>query len=284
MGFLDKVKNMFTEEVEEEVKVEQIKSEPQKRESESVVSKRNFDEPAQRLRSFKEYEIEPEEKEVKKPVFFNDNDFADLIKEEKKSENLEPKKEKREAYSKYKEEPKIVENKHVFKPSPIISPVYGVLDKNYKKEDIVSKKEESYTKIEGKVTVDSVRHKAYGSLEDELENTLFGKNSIFFNNDEENKEEETPIFFEELERDAEETAEGYMSDYEEEQVDKQEEKIKELEDLTLNIGKELDDLLNKKGELENNKKKEQEEKNDDDDDLEDDLFDLIDSLYEGEDE
>lgn len=34
----------------------------------------------------------------------------------------------------------VEEPKKVFKPSPIISPVYGVLDKNYHKEDIVTKK------------------------------------------------------------------------------------------------------------------------------------------------
>ena len=33
-----------------------------------------------------------------------------------------------------------VEEKKSFKPSLIISPVYGVLDKNYHKEDITSKK------------------------------------------------------------------------------------------------------------------------------------------------
>ena len=34
------------------------------------------------------------------------------------------------------------EEKTGFKPSPIISPIYGILDKNYKKEDVVQKKEE----------------------------------------------------------------------------------------------------------------------------------------------
>ena len=32
------------------------------------------------------------------------------------------------------------ETKRIFKPTPIISPVYGVLDKNYKKDEITSKK------------------------------------------------------------------------------------------------------------------------------------------------
>ena len=54
-----------------------------------------------------------------------------------------------------------------FKPSPVISPVYGVLDKNYKKEDIVIRNEEK--KI---IDVDSVRKKAFGTLEDDIEKTL----------------------------------------------------------------------------------------------------------------
>ena len=39
-------------------------------------------------------------------------------------------------------ERKVVEDRKVFRPSPIISPVYGVLDKNYRKEEIVDKNKE----------------------------------------------------------------------------------------------------------------------------------------------
>ena len=51
-----------------------------------------------------------------------------------------------------------------FRPSPIISPIYGILDKNYKKEDVVSKKEvritSNYTRRN--MNVDDIRNKAYG--------------------------------------------------------------------------------------------------------------------------
>ncbi len=58
-----------------------------------------------------------------------------------------------------------------FKPSPIISPVYGVLDKNYTKEEIRERSE--YVRHNpSDMNYDSVRRKAYGTLEDELENTL----------------------------------------------------------------------------------------------------------------
>ncbi len=59
------------------------------------------------------------------------------------------------------------EEKTYFKPSPIISPIYGILDKNYKKEDVVQKKEirltTNYTR--SNVSVDDVRNKAYGDKE-----------------------------------------------------------------------------------------------------------------------
>lgn len=57
-----------------------------------------------------------------------------------------------------------------FKPSPIISPIYGVLDKNYKREEIREKKEvriSSFSRDE--LDVDAVRRKAYGDLTDELQ-------------------------------------------------------------------------------------------------------------------
>ena len=61
------------------------------------------------------------------------------------------------------------------KPSPIISPIYGILDKNYKKEEIVTRKEvrlsSSYSRE--KLNVDEVRNKAYGKLEDEIEEASF---------------------------------------------------------------------------------------------------------------
>lgn len=62
------------------------------------------------------------------------------------------------------------EERSYFKPSPIISPIYGILDKNYKKEEIVSKREvrltSSYTREN--VSVDDVRRKAFGDLSDDI--------------------------------------------------------------------------------------------------------------------
>ena len=61
----------------------------------------------------------------------------------------------------------------IFKPSPVISPVYGVLDKNYTREEIIERQENITRTTNPKdMNYDAVRRKAYGTLEDELENTL----------------------------------------------------------------------------------------------------------------
>ncbi len=68
------------------------------------------------------------------------------------------------------------EDKTIFKPSPIISPIYGILDKNYTKDDVKEKKEVRLTTYSrSNVSVDDIRNKAYGvSEEPELvEDTKF---------------------------------------------------------------------------------------------------------------
>lgn len=51
-----------------------------------------------------------------------------------------------------------------FRPSPIISPIYGILDKNYRKEEVITKRETKVvTTIHGKPDLDSIRNKAFGS-------------------------------------------------------------------------------------------------------------------------
>ena len=236
MGFFDKVKNMFTEEVEDDVKVEKIQKEVTHVEIESPKVAESID--------FDMMDEEIEEDTFSRPVFFDDNDFDDLKEEPKKEEIKEEIKEEKELYGIKMEEKK--EEKKVFKPTPIISPVYGVLDKNYHKEDIVSKNE---VKEEIEPSIDTIRNKAYGTLEDELENTLFGNNSVLFKKA---LEEEV----EELERLDDDVLANFTDD----------------------ISKELDELLEKKEKYIEPEEKKVEELNDD-------LLDFIDStLYKEGDE
>ena len=173
MGFFDKVKNMFIDdEKDEDLKVEQVKKEVTKVSIESpkvdtydITDELTID-----------MDEEKEETNFSRPVFFDDNDFKDL---NLSLEKEEPKYVEKDIYGRKIETPK-VEEKKIFKPTPIISPVYGVLDKNYHKEDIVSRNEVKESPVDLEPSIDSIRNKAYGTLEDELENTLFGNNSILF--------------------------------------------------------------------------------------------------------
>lgn len=82
---------------------------------------------------------------------------------------LEKEKKVSELYTK-KEEPKPKK----FKPTPVISPVYGVLDKNYTKDEVKVQDEDSYEikRPSRKVDFETVRNKAFGSLTDDIRNNL----------------------------------------------------------------------------------------------------------------
>ena len=186
MKVFDKIRDLFTEEVEEDTKEEPVKKEVIQVEIPAPeVKKEVVAEPEIDAKPVKQ----PEEKN-NYPVFFDEKDFEDIERKEKKEEVKEEKKEVgkelykdsyKEIYKEQYKDPysyKKEEKKH-FSPTPIISPVYGVLDKNYKKDDIVDKPKKSSIK-DSSMTIDDVRNKAYGTLEDELESTLFGKTSILF--------------------------------------------------------------------------------------------------------
>jgi len=233
MKLFEKVKNMFTEEVEDEVKVEQVPTKVKKENVPDVIA------------SFEDVKIEKEE--VKKPVFFTDHDFDDIKKEQKKSEPVKTDYESRtyrnsyndynNDYNRFDDTKKDIyhgnqtniyndpykekKEERVFKPTPIISPVYGILDKNYHKEDIVTKKEVNNSTNNNENTIDSVRKKAYGTLEDELENTLFGGNSILFNNKEEVND--TDDFFKDLEQEA---SPDLLNNYNDEEQDKKNKRLR----------------------------------------------------------
>ncbi len=142
-----------------------------------------------------------------------------------------------------------------FKPSPVISPVYGVLDKNYKKEDIIVVKNETTKKID----VDDVRKKAFGTLEDDIEKSIVDtpKRKLEPKRTSESNKEEKSI------DDLLESA-SFDSIKVKEEVHK--EKPVRLE------------VLDKKEEKKESKRIE------DGETLENDLFDLIDSMYEDKEE
>lgn len=187
MGLFDKVKNLFTEEVEVEEEVKPVKKpEIKKEEIKKEMIQVEIPSPVKETRSEKhekeiiETEIKEVKKEEKKFPFFDDNDFntLDEIKVPKKEEKKTSY--RNEVYNPPKEE------KKVFKPSPIISPVYGIMDKNYQEEKM-RKEESTYNAKEA--SIDEIRNRAYGSLESDIETTLFGKKRVLFEEENQTNEE-----------------------------------------------------------------------------------------------
>ena len=188
MKFMDKVKNLFTEEVEEEVpvrkeKVTRSEVEIPKREETIIPVKSIEPEHVEIKNEISDTPILSREERPKMPIYFDDDAFADLKKEEPKVEEKKPeikrpiseyvKKDINEFYKGNVNEEEV----KTFKPSPVISPVYGVLDRNYRKDDIPEKKDkkDDIKRIEkpSKITVDDIRNKAFGTLEDDLETNMF---------------------------------------------------------------------------------------------------------------
>ena len=108
---------------------------------------------------------------------FNENDF--LPKRNIGNGNVNVLNLEKEANRKVSElYPKKEEVKPKFKASPVISPVYGVLDKNYTKEEVREKTDDVKTlkRPSKKVDFETVRKKAFGNLADEIKDNMLCEN------------------------------------------------------------------------------------------------------------
>ncbi len=197
MSFMNKVKNFFYEDVEEEVeeheekkKFNPFKKEPKDDIQEHIEEKKEVKQVVNN--DLSERELFRAERTFNFPMDLGDEIFdnEEPKHEEKKAEvpyvKPEPVREQTYTRSIYhnisKEEPKR-EGRKQFKPSPVISPVYGVLDKNYTVDDVVeADKTKEFSFDKKMVDFDSVRNKAYKELDEELEKTM--NNDIFYNLDE----------------------------------------------------------------------------------------------------
>ena len=116
------------------------------------------------------------------------------IRETRKEEPVKKKDEYEYDYSRLDiKDVKKVESKS-FKPSPVISPVYGILDQNYTKDDVIVKSD-GLKRKDNKPDLDDVRKKAYGSKkkvkeEDEFEEPLRTLDEILIDKEETTKVEE----------------------------------------------------------------------------------------------
>ena len=169
MGLLDKVKNILFD--EEEVEIPVIKKERIKEEKEENTIK-EIKIPKE---DFSDKENYKSESTFTFPIDFNDEEEVitkevekPIFEEYRPIEEYKPiKKQEKRDYSDFLSRK---EEKKQFKPTPIISPVYGILDQNYKKEDVIVKKD--VLRRPSELSLDEVRKKAFGSLEDEINANL----------------------------------------------------------------------------------------------------------------
>ena len=217
------------------------------------------------------YKEEPEETRSSK-LYVEHQRELNIEKEEKRKEESRKKNEVRSigrGFSLFDKAPSEAEPKKKFTPSPIISPVYGILDKDYHPDDISSRDGDNNIKRGNKLDVDTVRKKAFEPKEVKEE-----------------KVEEKPV--EEVKPVKEEKKTEPVKEIKDEEIkksvdellaDSAEEATIVDEDLNVeNNIKEIEDELDKIDDelVLDEKPKEKDE----DDTLEQDLFELIDSMYE----
>ena len=183
------------------------------------------------------------------------------------------------------------EKKPVFKPSPIISPIYGILDKNYKKEEIIPKREvrlSSYARDH--MSVADVRRNADGNLADEIALDIDGKSEPLHEesvptdvDDSDNllvdlsNDDEKPRVSEVTVGDAEEYFRDLGLEYNIDYKDSSKEKA-----TGRRVNKDYDEDEKKNDNLINDDSDHIKEKASNDPTTDDNLFDLIDSMYEEE--
>ncbi len=200
MGLFEKIKGLFYDEEEIDVPEEQRKEEISIKSGNIAVMEQNNEkretvvetrEMKQQLKINEQPKIDEIDEVVserdlvsttqnfKFPIIFEDEDIAQIEKKEpvkKKEENLEPKK----SDTKYQKPvldrkviDEVVKKPKKFQPTPIISPIYGILDKNYDQKSSTKNSSTTYKKDnEMELNFDTIRQKAYGTLADDLENEM----------------------------------------------------------------------------------------------------------------
>ena len=310
MGLLEKLKNTFFE--EEYVEVEEKEEKPKEKKVAKKIEEPKIEKEVKPVIIEEEIEDEEEIEEIEEPSTYSDRDFVNkgskltyFDDEDFEATTNIPVVKKEEPKRVYGEDSATlynsiklddlnkysntshraygaVENK--FQPTPIISPIYGVLDKNYRKEEVIDRKDKPSSYVSRKnVDLDSVRRKAYGETPVEpLEEEKQPEDKVIFDN---TVEETKPIVDEVTIADAEEyfndlgleynidykdrhyeNAVGRRSDLHKEDSDDTYDEVIINDDNNIT----MDDLMNVKTE----------EENEEEAHLEDNLFDLVDSIYE----
>ena len=284
MGLFSKVKDILFEEEEVTEAIPQIKEEPVAKRVEKPIEKEevhehvhvHVEEPKQVVKEVDEDEspiridtISDEDLFAEKSFPFQDFDEEEFSNSFPRKETVNPnmsrvQKPKNVNVLEYERNKKIEKtsplgrpeaiqtpvDRKKFKPSPIISPVYGILNEDYRIEDIRNRNEEET------LTIEEVRKKAF------------------------EPEKEDKVVKETLE----DTVTVKIKEPEEEKI----QKVKTIDDLLEDTTEEVIDIKptqNDDYDIEYDEVKEEKEvepgnRFDDDETLENDLFDLIDSMYD----
>lgn len=297
MGLFNKIKDILFDEVEDEEtapkKVEKF-NEPKE---EPKIAEKIEVQPRVSERPVRVVEPEPIKEEPveddfdvmnERDLFKSDNNFPFLdfdevefsnsigTRKEKTNTNVleyEKKKKIEKRYDFGRVETKEVVEKKKFKPSPIISPVYGILNEDYRIEDIKDKTEEN---AQNNLDFNSVRKKAFGDIAEEKvieepKETYYEETITVKLKDSEEEQKEKSKTIEEL---LEDTADVMIN------TNKQEAKKESVSEYE-KIDTDLEEIIepkkkSKEEDLEVTKKVDLDEENT----LESDLFDLIDSMYD----
>ena len=160
-----------------------------------------------------------EEKTFKFPIDLGDNDFTETrvsrqslhaqkkdldvgvahsnfthqeIKERPNPSLVQPKKELKVSEIYKDKKPEVKKEDKRFRATPIISPIYGVLDKNYSSVEVEKSKGRNFenNRPSKSVDFDSVRKKAYGNLSDEIKENLMCENCEYLKEVKECRERE----------------------------------------------------------------------------------------------
>lgn len=200
-----------------------------------------------------------------------------VVNNQKKSSNLYPAKE--ENWVKPK-----------FKASPVISPVYGVLDKNYTKEEVKERAEDNVEikRPSKKVDFETVRKKAFGNLSEEIKDSMCENCELYKEAKRNSMITEDDLLYDMTveEENKEVTIEKAYNNYEEfgvayePQVEKniEEEEVKEVLPETVEVKEEKEVVPPEEIPSRKSLKEEKVEKNDDIK-VDADFFELIDSMY-----
>lgn len=247
MGLFDKVKNFFyDEEYEEEIEAPIKEEKKHKKEKIKIIEKKEKPKiKREKEEEISERELFKAERTFNFPMDIEEDEYTSIkLKKEEKPIIVEekkvipkPKEEKAPAYTGIrtfaKKEEEVKEEDKKFSPSPVISPIYGILDKNYKKEDLIIDSVKEDKQPTTKVDYDSVRKKAYADVYEEKE-----EENIFYNLDskEDDKEEnsDVKIIYNDVSLDEEEdknaTIGQKIEEYERKQKEEEEEEDFEVDD------------------------------------------------------